>query len=153
LRSVRTLFVAAVLGLCQFVCLSPLRAEPAAREELDALMTRWIEALKSEDIDTLMSCYWPDAVSVSYDPTGGSELLEGTDAIRASTEAVFEAYDYPSLGLEYPEPARFFPTRDDLPVYIYNYLDYRFIDIFYFQTRSGEYRIRRHVLLIDPQSF
>jgi hypothetical protein len=149
MSSARTLFFVTLLCLC---CLgAPLGADPAARAPLDALMHRWIGALKAEDLDTLMSCYWPDALSISYDPTGGSELLEGTEAIRGSTAAVFEAYDYPSLGLEYPEPARFFPTQDDLPVYIYNYVDFRFIDIFYFQARSGEYRIMRHVLLIDPQ--
>jgi hypothetical protein len=151
MRSARALFVVATLGLCQLACLSPLGADPPAREQLDSLMARWIDALRSEDIDTLLGCYWPGAVSITYDPGGGSELLEGTAAIRVSTEAVFAAYDYPSLGLEYPEPARFFPSRDDLPVYIYNYVDYRFIDIFYFQSRAGEYRILRHVLLVDPQ--
>jgi hypothetical protein len=97
--------------------------------------------------------YWPEAVVISYDPSGGSELLEGPEAIRRSQEAVFAEYDYPSLGLQYPEPARFFPERDSLPVYIYNYVDYRFIDIFYLQERSGEVRILRHILLVDPQGY
>lgn len=144
--------VPAVLGLC---LLQPalLRADSPQQAELDALMGRWIEALKSEDSDTLVECYWPDAVSITYDPSGGSELLEGRQAIRESQDAVFAQYDYPSLGLEYPEPARFFPQNGDLPAYIYNYVDYRFIDVFYFEKRSGEYRILRHLLLIDPQGF
>jgi hypothetical protein len=144
----------AVLCLLQLLWLAaPLRADSPLQGELDTLMARWIEALKNEDSETLMSCYWSDAVSITYDPSGGSELLEGTAAIRESTETVFAEYDYPSLGLEYPEPERFFPLRDSLPVYIYNYVDYRFIDVFYFQRRSGEYRIVRHILLIDPQGF
>ena len=130
----------------------PLQADPSLQGSLDALMERWIEALKREDSEEILDCYWPEAVSVSYDPAGGSELLEGLQAIRESLEAVFAEYDYPSLGLEYPEPARFFPDADTLPVYIYNYVDFRFIDIFYFEERSGEVRILRHILLIDPQS-
>ncbi|MBN1834926.1 MAG: hypothetical protein JW820_03685 [Spirochaetales bacterium] len=127
-----------------------LAADPAAQVELDALMQRWITALLNEDLEGMLECYWPDAVSISYDPAGWSELLEGTEAIRRSQEAVFAEYDYPSLGLVYPEPARFFPQTDSLAVYVYNCIDFRFIDVFYFEERSGELRIRRHVLLVDP---
>lgn len=147
--------VVVVLALClggTLLRTVPLAADPSLQGELDGLMERWIEALKREDSEEILDCYWPEAVSVSYDPTGGSELLEGLQAIRESLEAVFAEYDYPSLGLEYPEPARFFPEADTLPVYIYNYVDFRFIDIFYFEERSGEVRILRHILLIDPQS-
>ena len=150
----KTIVIALALSLTGMLLQPPdLRADSTLQDRLDALMDRWIEALKSEDSDGMLECYWPEAVSISYDPAGGSELLEGLDAIRQSQEAVFAQYDYPSLGLEYPEPARFFPEADSLPVYIYNYVDYRFIDIFYFEERSGEVRILRHVLLIDPQSF
>jgi hypothetical protein len=150
----RAVTVLALVVLCLLGTLPrPTAAfgDPSLQAELDALMQRWIEALKTEDSATLAECYWPDAVAVSYDPSGGSELLEGRQAIRESQEAVFAEYDYPSLALEYPEPARFFPRSDPLPVYIYNYVDYRFIDIFYFEKRSGEVRILRHVLLVDPQ--
>lgn len=145
-----------VLALCLAGILLPLaslHADSALQAELDALMARWIGALENEDTEGMLECYWPEAVSISYDPAGGSELLEGRQAIRESQDAVFAEYDYPSLGLEYPKPARFFPSQDSLPVYIYNYVDFRFIDIFYFEERGGEVRILRHILLIDPQGF
>ena len=117
MKRTKTLVSALAFGLLG-ILLQPmmLAAEPVLQAELDALMGRWIEALETEDSDGLLECYWPEAVSISYDPSGGSELLEGTEAIRASQDAVFAEYDYPSLGLEYPEPARFFPRNDRLPV-------------------------------------
>jgi hypothetical protein len=143
------------VGLLALGLLNPVLVlgNPPAQEAIDALMARWIGALVSEDSETLAGCYWPEAVSISYDPSGGSELLEGGAAIRQSIEAVFAEYDYPSLGMVYPEPTRFFPQNDTVPVYVYNYVEYRFIDVFYFEERMGEYRILRHLLLIDPQSY
>ena len=153
-KILKTVVLAFALVLAGTLAQPPrLQAESPLQASLDALMARWIGALESEDIGGMLECYWPEAVSISYDPAGGSELLEGRQAIRESQEAVFAEYDYPSLGLEYPEPARFFPNTDSLPVYIYNYVDFRFIDVFYFQERAGEVRILRHLLLIDPQSF
>jgi hypothetical protein len=60
--------------------------------------------------------------------------------------------DYESLNLEYPEPERFLPKTGDTPVYVYNYREHKFIDVFYFQKRTGKYRIIHHILLINLQS-
>jgi hypothetical protein len=126
-------------------------AQDAAQRELDSLMNQWVNSLKTENIDSFADCYWQDAQSVRFDPAGGSRLLEGASAIRGAQAEWFARVDYPSLGLDYPEPARFLPGAGDMPVYVFNVTKFKFIDIFYFQKRSGRYRILKHVLLLNPQ--
>ena len=126
-------------------------AEDGVQKKLDTLMDTWISSLPKEDIDALISCYWPDATKVVYNPNGQSYMLEGSAAIKQDQQAWFDGVDYAFFNLKYPEPERFLPKSGGTPVYIYNYTEHNFIDVFYFQNRSGTYRIIRHMLLVDPQ--
>jgi len=38
-----------------------------------------------------------------------------------------------------------------MPVYIFNVRKFQFLDIFYFQKRSGRYKILKHLLLANTQ--
>ena len=127
-----------------------MSAQSAVQRQIDTLMKTWEKALVTEDLDTLIDCYWPDALSVTYNRNGESAMQDGSRAIRREQEGWFDQLDYPSLGLKYPEPQRFLPEQSDKPVYIYDYSSSGFMDIFYFEKRSGEYRISKHVLLIIP---
>lgn len=126
-------------------------AQEAVQRELDALANKWVNALLSEDLAAWADCYWPDAVSVHYNPAGDSKLLEGSAAIRNEQAGWFANVDYAAMGLVYPEPARFLPGSGDMPVYIFNVKQFKFLDIFYFQKRSGRYKILKHILVQDPQ--
>lgn len=120
-----------------------------SRVELDALVEKWTEALSTEDIDGLLSCYWSDAIRIDYFPGGEPELTEGMEELRAADQAGFDQYDYQSMNLIYDEPVRFFPGHGR-PTYIYANSRFGYMDVFEFEERRGEYRIIQQYLLPHP---
>ena len=126
-------------------------AEEGDRDRIDALMLRWETALISEDIDALIDCYWDDAFSATYGGNTPFAAQDGSAEIRREQEGWFSQLDYPSLGLDYPEPVRAFPGRGAMPLYIYDNGDSGFLDLFYYEKRDGDFRIANHVLIILPR--
>ncbi len=140
-----------ILNIVLVLSVFPAFTDNQAQGKLDMLMDKWTTSLSSEDIDSMVSCYWPEVLDITYSTNGKSSSRVGIDAVRENQQMLFDRIDYPSLHLNYPEPARFIPESGDLPIYIYDYREKNFMDIFYFEKRSGEYRIIRHILLIMPR--
>ena len=131
-----------------FVCAGTGFAQDS-RVELDALVEKWTESLNTEDINGFLSCYWNDAIRITYFPGGEPELTEGMEDLRAAEQVSFEQYDYKSMNLIYDEPVRFFPGHGR-PTYIYPNSRFAFMDVFEFEERRGEYRIIRQYLMPHP---
>ncbi len=147
-----------LLLIATVLMLFPLSLSVADTQEqvqLDQLMQKWISALTTENIEAMASCYWPEATKIIYNPNRTSSMLEGIEEIRENQQRLFDKFDYPSMHLQYPNPKRFLPgsvsEEERRPVYIYDNKKRGFIDIFFFEKRSGEYRIIQHLLLINPK--
>jgi hypothetical protein len=117
--------------------------------ELDALVEQWTQALNAEDIDGFLSCYWPDAIRITYFPGSEPEITEGMGELRAAQEAGLEQVDLVSMNLIYDDPVRFFP-RNGRPTYVYPNSRFGFMDMFEFEERRGEFRIITQYLLPHP---
>jgi len=120
-----------------------------SQTELDALVEKWTDSLNTEDIDGFLSCYWYDALRITYFPGSEPEITEGMDELRAAEEVSFEQFDYQSMNLIYDEPVRFF-SRHGRPTYIYPNSRFGYMDVFEFEERRGEYRIIQQYLMPHP---
>jgi hypothetical protein len=80
--------IAALLGLLLDACISaPPREAPA----LDRVVHRWITGLYEEDIELLMSAYWPEAEALGLGTQDeGAQLRQGREAIREMQLSAFE---------------------------------------------------------------
>jgi hypothetical protein len=124
-----------------------ITAQNADRSTTDALMSTWITSLQSENIEGFASCYWPDATLFSFNPNGNSSLLEGVGAIKSNQATLFAAFDYKAMNLTYPQALRFPSMRSAKSIYVYdNRAKFGYIEIFYLEGRSGEYRILNQVM-------
>lgn len=111
-------------------------------------MAKWLHSLTAENIADYASCYWPDATVLTYDTKGAPRMLSGIEAIRANQQQWFDATDYAAMNLTYSAPDRFAEHAPEEWVYIYNNIDrYRYLEAFYIEQRSGEYRIVNQLLV------
>lgn len=142
----RTVVIAFLIG-CVF-SVAGAGAQSAEQNRLDALMAKWLRSLNTENIADYSSCYWNDATVLTYDTKGSHRMLRGINAIRANQQNWFDGADYASFKLTYPQPDRFSQGMRGSWVYVYNNIDrYRYMEAFYFEERSGEYRIVHQLLV------
>ncbi len=147
----RRLVVVAILIGCLSSVMSA-SAQSADRSEIDALMAKWLHALNTENISDYASCYWDDATVLGYDTAGNSGVFRGINAIRAHQQQWFDGADYAAMNLTYSPPDRFTLGSPTSWVYVYDNSErYRFIEAFYFERRSGEYRIVHQFLISGVQ--
>jgi|GEM_PF-3481532 len=120
------------------------------KNHIDALATKWIISLKSEDVDGMLSTYWEDMVHITYE-TDGSRKNYSLEEFREEQQKAFEQHDL-FADLEYPEPEKDFASEPGQPIYTYTvtFGDFTFQDIFQFLKREGEWKIIEHIFQIVP---
>ncbi len=122
----------------------PPAGRPEAHPEIDALMERWITALKHKDIDVFMSTYWDEAERVIVQPDG-KEIRQGFHGIRVDQMDRFAQSDI-FRELNYSEPER--EIRPNRATYIYNVEGpgFNWIERFELARREGKWRIVHQVI-------
>jgi len=81
------LILAALAALLLAGCVS---APPAEAPGLDPVIHRWITGLHEEDIELIMSTYWPEAELFMPQAEGGEQLLRGSEEIRRLQQSGFD---------------------------------------------------------------
>lgn len=92
------------LILAVLVPLACVTAPPLGAPEIDELMERWTTGLREENIDVLMSTYWPDAELVLVQPDGKEQHFNGNDQIeRFQLEGFQQPGSFRDLNFSKPE--------------------------------------------------
>jgi hypothetical protein len=92
------------LILTVLVPLACITAPPSKVPEIDELMELWITGLREENIDVLMSTYWPDAELVMVQPDGREQHFHGHDEIeRFQLEGFHQPGSFRDLNFSKPE--------------------------------------------------
>ena len=117
---------------------------------IDAIADKWIESLKSEDIEGFMSTYWKDMAHTTFEADGSMKNYT-MEEIRTEQQRLFDENDL-FADLEYPEPEKDFSSEPDQPIYTYTvtFGDFKFQDIFQFLKRDGEWKIIEHIFRVVP---
>ena len=124
-------------------------AQGTGRVTGEQLMRQWIAALRSEDINGYASCYWPEATLLSYNTNGDSKLLEQVEAIRRNQKMLFDNFDFASMNLTYANPRRIESGSGSREIFVYDNREHNgYIEMFYLEKRSGEFRIVNQVLVM-----
>ena len=134
-----------------FGCVSTKSAiNSSDKAAIDAVATKWIKSLKSEDLEGMLSTYWEDMVHVTYEADGSRKNLNIKE-IRVEQQRLFDENDQ-FADLEYPEPEKDFSSKPDQPIYTYTvtFGDFKFQDIFQFLKRDGEWKIIEHIFRLLP---
>jgi hypothetical protein len=127
---------------------TPSGESPEVRRALDEVMERWIEGLKSENLDLLMGAYWPEAELVMAGPEG-EQVFAGFDAIAEFQDSGFRGSDlYADMTVtvlpEEADPGG--PRR----VYEVGGPGFAILNNFLFQEREGQWRIIHQVIEPAP---
>ncbi|UCF96212.1 MAG: hypothetical protein JSV89_13610 [Spirochaetaceae bacterium] len=92
------------LILTALVPLACVTTPPSKAPEIDELMERWITGLREENINVLMSTYWPDAELVMVQLEGEEQHLHGHDEIeRFQLEGFQQPGSFRDLNFSKPE--------------------------------------------------
>jgi Ca2+-binding EF-hand superfamily protein len=136
-----------LIVLLPLACMTtPSGESPEVRGALDEVMGRWIEGLKTENLDLLMSAYWPEAELVMAGPEG-EQVFAGFDAIAEFQGEGFRGSDlYDELVVsELPGEA---DPGGPKRVYEVGGPGFMMLNSFTYQERDGQWRIIRQ--LIEP---
>jgi uncharacterized protein (TIGR02246 family) len=82
-------------------CLAAALSLAAAETGAAAVDSAWAKAFKANDLEGVMACYAPDAIA--WFPTEAEH--QGTDAIRASYKAFFDANTVTNVSITNPHQA------------------------------------------------
>jgi len=135
--------------LLPLACITtPPGESPEVQRALDEVMERWIEGLKTENLDLLMSAYWPEAELIIAGPEG-EQVFAGFDAIAGSQDEGFRSSDI------YREMEVFKAGSEATPegtrwIYEVHGPGFMMFNIFLFQEREGEWRIIHQVIEAPP---
>ena len=89
----KKILLAALIVVLPLACTTvPPGQSPETERALDELMERWTEGLRSENLDLMMSAYWPEAELVTAFPDG-EQVFAGFDAIAAYQDGGFRGSD------------------------------------------------------------
>ncbi len=127
---------------------APPGESPEVRRALDEVMERWIEGLKTENLDLLMSAYWPEAELVMAG-SEGEQVFAGFDAIAGFQDSGFRGSDmYAEMTVAElrgeADPGG--PRR----VYQVGGPGFAILNSFTFQERAGQWRIIHQVIEPAP---
>lgn len=124
------------------------------RTAIDAVVNKWVGALKEKDLEVLADTYWPDFVHTTKDTNGVVvETVQGIEDFKVKQQEMFDQGDFYNL-IVYSEPQRDFESEPGEPIYaIYGKVgegEWRWQDLFQLSKRNGEWRIIDHILLGLP---
>jgi uncharacterized protein (TIGR02246 family) len=75
-------------------------------EDVASVINLWADAFNSNDVDSLVGLYAPDAIVIG---TAGSQLIEGRDAVHSYFSRLAQSGDKVAV-----ESLRVIPARDDI---------------------------------------
>ena len=143
----KKILLAALIVVLPLACTTvPPGQSPETERALDELMERWTEGLRSENLDLMMSAYWPEAELVTAFPDG-EQVFAGFDAIAAYQDGGFRGSDLFAELEVLPAGSEATPEG---PRRIYEVIGPGFVMInsFLFQQREGQWRIIHQ--LVEP---
>ena len=127
---------------------TPPGESPEVRRALDGIMERWIEGLKTENLDLLMSAYWPEAELVMAGPEG-EQVFAGFDAIAGFQDSGFRGSDlYAEMSVTELRSER--DPGGPRRVYEVGGPGFAILNSFTYQEREGEWRIIHQVIEPAP---
>jgi len=126
----------------------PPGESPEVRRILDEVMERWIEGLKTENLDLLMSAYWPEAELVMAGPEG-EQFFSGFETIAEFQGEGFRSSDF-YAEVEVSEPRIESDPGGPRRVYEVHGPGFIMLNSFLFQEREGEWRIIHQVIEPAP---
>jgi len=135
--------MAAVLVL--FACVT---APPAGKTEIEELMERFMSGLKGENIDVLMSTYWPEAEMVIKMPDGTVQEFSGIEQIKKVQLGGFQ--DPNRQVLEFSEPEGEIRGNNAGYRFVVHVPRLRVLNTFELVRRDGQWGIIRQVGEVLP---
>jgi hypothetical protein len=125
---------------------TPSGEAPEVRRALNEVMERWTEGLKTENLDLMMSAYWPEAQLVTVFPEG-EQVFAGFDAIAGFQDGGFRGSDL-YAGMAVTELRAEADPGGPRRVYAVGGPGFSLLNSFTYQEREGEWRIIHQ--LIEP---
>lgn len=138
-----------LIVLLPLACMTtPSDESPAVRRALDGTMERWIEGLQTENLDLLMSAYWPEAELVMTGPQG-EQVFAGFGAIAGFQDSGFRGSDlYAEMTVTELRSER--DPGGPRRVYVVGGPGFAMLNSFTCQEREGEWRIIHQVIEPAP---
>jgi len=138
-----------LIVLLPLACATTPPGEPQElRRALDGIMEHWIEGLKSENLDLLMSAYWPEAELVMAGPQG-EQVFAGFDAIAEFQDSGFRGSDlYAEMTVT--ELRGEADPGGPIRVYEAGGPGFAMLNSFTYQEREGQWRIIHQVIEPAP---
>ena len=137
---------ALVLAFCLAV---PSALAAPAEKEIDELMQRWTDALRSKNLDQMMEAYWPDAIRVVIQPGQPEQRLNGVDEIRKQQHGFFDT-GANFADIRFSEPERSFKGRTARYLYKVEAPAFNYIEHFTIAKKAGTWKISEQVIEILP---
>ncbi|UCF98368.1 MAG: hypothetical protein JSV89_02260 [Spirochaetaceae bacterium] len=138
-----------LIVLLPLACITtPSGESPEVQRALDEIMGRWIEGLKTENLDLLMSSYWPEAKLVMAGPEG-DQVFAGFDAIAEFQDSGFRSSDLYAEMTVMELRAERDPSRPRR-VYEVGGLGFAMLNSFTYQERDGQWRVIHQVIEPTP---